>query len=276
MQDKQYDDLIVPGYKLQKKIAQGGMASIFRATRLEDGLVVVLKVLFTKEHQDPNSLKRFIQEYKLIATIKNKHVVHIYERGFASEFSYIAMEYLPSANLAKRVRKNLSSETSISYLQQIAQGLVAIHERNIVHRDMKPSNILFQDDDILKITDFGAAKIMGHVIQDLTVQGFIIGTPYYMSPEQCSGAAIDTRSDIYSLGIIFYIMLTGRHPFRSKKGTDALIKAHIEGPIPKLPDTFNKYQSLIDGMMAKDPGDRFQSASELLSGIDWTENGRKQ
>jgi eukaryotic-like serine/threonine-protein kinase len=262
--------VLIPGYTIQKEIAKGGMSTVLLARRLEDDLDVILKVLFTKGMEDPSDLKRFMQEYNLISAMNHPHVIRIYERAFASEFAYIALEYLPQGDLSNRIAKGISPESAISYLKQITYGLEAIHELNIIHRDLKPKNILFYGDDMLKITDFGAAKIISDKTQDITVNNMVVGTPYYMSPEQCTGMKIDQRSDIYSLGVLFYQMLTGKKLF-TENSISKLVQAHLKNPIPKLPDKLIKYQPLIEGMLAKDPDERFQVVNELLAGIDWVE-----
>lgn len=262
--------IIIPGYSIQKEIAKGGMSTVLLAKRLEDDLDVVLKVLFTKGLEDSSGLKRFIQEYDLISAMNHPHIIRIYERAFASEFAYIALEYLPQGDLSKRISEGISADTAMSYLRQIALGLGAIHKLNIIHRDLKPGNILFHDDGTLTITDFGAAKIISDKMMDITMKNMVVGTPYYMSPEQCTGKKVDRRSDIYSLGVLFYQMLTAKKLFTANSITK-LIQSHINDPIPELPANLTNYQPLIEGMLAKDPDERFQTVDELIAGIDWIE-----
>jgi len=262
--------ITIPGYSIQKEIAKGGMSTVLLAKRLEDDLDVVLKILYTKGLEDSSGLKRFIQEYDLISAMDHPHIIRIYERAFASEFAYIALEYLPQGDLSKRISEGISTETAMSYLRQIALGLGAIHKLNIIHRDLKPGNILFHDDGTLAITDFGAAKIISDKMMDITMKNMVVGTPYYMSPEQCTGKKIDRRSDIYSLGVLFYQMLTAKNLFTANSITK-LIQSHINDPIPELPANLTNYQPLIEGMLAKDPDERFQTVDELIAGIDWIE-----
>ena len=262
--------ITIPGYSIQKEIAKGGMSTVLLAKRLEDDLDVVLKILYTKGLEDSSGLKRFIQEYDLISAMDHPHIIRIYERAFASEFAYIALEYLPQGDLSKRISEGISTETAMSYLRQIALGLGAIHKLNIIHRDLKPGNILFHDDGTLTITDFGAAKIISDKMMDITMKNMVVGTPYYMSPEQCTGKKIDRRSDIYSLGVLFYQMLTAKKLFTANSITK-LIQSHINDPIPELPANLTNYQPLIEGMLAKDPDERFQTVDELIAGIDWIE-----
>jgi ActR/RegA family two-component response regulator len=168
--------LLIPGYTIEKEIAKGGMSTVLLAKRLEDDLSVVLKVLFTQGQEDPSALKRFMQEYNLISAMDHPHVIRIYERAFATDFAYIALEYLPTGDLSKRIQRGIAAETALSYLKQIALGLGAIHELNIIHRDLKPGNILFYGEDTLKITDFGAAKIISDEMEDITLNDMVVGT----------------------------------------------------------------------------------------------------
>ena len=205
--------LLIPGYTIQREIAKGGMSTVLLAKRIEDNIDVVVKVLYTQGHEDPTALKRFMQEYNLISVMQHPHIIRIYERAFATDFAYIVLEYLPQGDLSKRIQGGIPAETALSYLRQIALGLSAIHKLDIIHRDLKPGNILFHGEDTLKITDFGAAKIISNVMQDITINNMVVGTPYYMSPEQGTGMKVDKRSDIYSLGVLFYQMLTGKKSF---------------------------------------------------------------
>lgn len=262
--------LFIPGYTIQREIAQGGMSTVFLGKRLEDNLDIILKILYTHEQKDSFALKRFMQEYDFISAIDNPHIVRIYERSFASDFAYITLEYLPKGDLSKRIQGGVAPETAMSYLRQITLGLDAIHALSIIHRDLKPSNILFYDENTLKITDFGAAKIISDEAEDITLNDIIMGTPHYMSPEQGAGMKMDQRSDIYSLGVLFYEVLTGAKLFTAKSIVE-LVRAHLHSDVPKLPKRLNKYQSLMEGMLAKYPDERFQNTKELIAGIDWIE-----
>lgn len=262
------DEIIVPGYEIDREIGRGGMSTVLLARRLEDGENVVLKVLFTDGHEDPLALKRFMQEYTLISVLENRHIINIYERAFASNFAYIAMEHFPSGDLSNRIKSGINETKAVEYLKQMAIGLQAVHDINVVHRDLKPGNILFREDDSLTITDFGAAKNISGDFEDITINNMVVGTPYYMSPEQATGMKIDKRSDIYSLGVMFFQMLTGKRPFTANT-ISQLIYSHLHDPTPSLPEPLAKYQPLIDGMMAKDPGERFQDANDIITGLDW-------
>lgn len=259
----------IPGYRLIREIGRGGMSSVILAERLEDQYNVVLKIMFTRGMKDPTALKRFMLEYNLLSHVEHPHVVRIYERAFAAEFAYIAMEYFPAGDLAGRIKKGIHPTESLEYLRQMASGLSAVHERGIIHRDIKPGNMLFKQNDALAITDFGVAKEADdQEMEDITVNNMVVGTPYYISPEQGSGMKVDQRSDLYSLGIIFFQMLTGKRPFTGNSVSE-LLRAHVIEPVPRLPDPLARYQPLIDGLLAKDPDERFQNTRELLIGIDW-------
>jgi CheY-like chemotaxis protein len=259
--------LHVPGYRIVSQIAKGGMTTIFLAERMEDDLRVVLKLLFNDNSVEVPVLKYFMQEYALISRIKHPFVIKIFERAFAKDFAYIAMEYLPAGELAVRIRKGLTPDKAVTYLQQLAQGLAAVHEKGIVHRDLKPANILFRHNDTVAISDFGVAHI-AQAISGIDEDDVLIGTPPYMSPEQCDGRTVDQRSDLYSLGVIFFEMLTGRKPYTAKSVT-MMVDAHLHAPIPRLPEAVSRYQPLVDGLLAKDVGERFQTANELLAGLEW-------
>ena len=266
--------IVIPGYTIIRKIGEGGMASIYLAERDDDKLKVVLKVLSMHSSMyEPGLLRRFMREYKLIAQIQHPNIVQIYERAFASNFAYIAMEYFSHGDLAERLKLEIDTRTAINYLHQITEGLGAAHAQGIVHRDMKPANILFRSPDSLAITDFGIAKDVESdtlIRKQLTMDGELMGTLYYISPEQIKGAEADRRSDIYSLGVIMYKMLTGKHPFVGASPTE-VFEAHLHAPIPALPSQFASLQPLLDGLLAKDPDERFQSTDDLLMGLNWQE-----
>jgi serine/threonine-protein kinase PpkA len=252
----------VPGYNVVHIIGQGGQAQVYLAEREHDGLRVALKVLNRALRNDPVFLERFVREYKLVASLDSAFVARIYDQGFSGDYPYIAMEFLPSGTLAARIREGLTTRAALRVAAQIAQALDAIHSRGIVHRDLKPANILFRADGRPVIVDFGLAKDLA-VNSSLTVAGQLVATPRYSSPEQFLGRPVDARSDLYSLGVVFYEMLTGRKLFEPIGGAD-LVYAHLHSPIPRLPAHLAGYQPVLDRLLAKDPKDRFQTARELF------------
>lgn len=252
----------INGYKVIRKIGSGGMSSVYLVERMLDREQVVLKILDSKLCEDNEFLMRFIQEFGLIAKIESRHIVKIYDQGFTDRHVYIAMEYFANGDLRTRIKKGVKPADAIALLKQVGLALKAIHEFGIVHRDLKPENIMFRADDSLAIVDFGIAKMISDV-NSLTQTGHILGTPYYLSPEQAQGDALDGRSDIYSAGVMMFEMLTQRRPFTAATPI-ALVNKHISEPVPRLPAGLEPYQELIDKMMTKTPRTRFASAQQLL------------
>lgn len=259
------DETRIPGYRSLRKIGEGGMAQVYLAERERDGLQLVLKVLDPGLRADETFFRRFVQEYRLIAGLQNEYVAHIYDQGFAGEHPYIAMEYLPGGTLAARIHEGMTSLTALRVVSQIARALDAIHERRVIHRDLKPPNILFRDNGRPVLVDFGLAKNVADKTT-LTRHGVVLATPRYMSPEQCLGRPADHRSDLYALGVIFYEMLSGRRLYEAE-GPAGLVYQHVHGPLPQLPARLAGYQGILDRLLAKAPEDRFQSARELYSMI---------
>jgi len=261
----QGDEQRIPGYRSLRKIGEGGMAQVYLAEREQDGLQLVLKVLDQNLRANETFYKRFMQEYRLLAGLHNEHVAHIYDQGFAGENPFIAMEYLSGGTLATRIHEGMTSLTALRIASQIARALDAIHAHGIIHRDLKPANILFRDNGRPVLVDFGLAKSL-FTNATLTRHGMVIATPRYMSPEQCLGRTADRRSDLYSLGVIFYEMLSGRRLYEGE-GPAGLVYQHVHGPIPQLPARLAGYQGILDRLLAKAPEERFQSAHELFAMI---------
>jgi class 3 adenylate cyclase/tRNA A-37 threonylcarbamoyl transferase component Bud32 len=263
---------LIHGYRVLAKIGQGGMSSVFLAEEQDGGnRKVVLKVLKGRRSDDDGLWKRFFQECAILSSIEHEHVVRIYDQGFGEELAYLAMEYLRGGSLREQIDRGLTPRQALSLLSQAASGLGEIHGRGIVHRDVKPANLMLRDAGVLVLTDFGVAKRLDNSANQ-TLHGEILGTPYYISPEQADGGEVTPASDFYSLGIIFYEMLTGQRPFN---GTTILeiLSQHVAAPVPGLPAELAEYQALVDGMLAKRPEARFRSADALLAAIDevWTQ-----
>jgi len=258
-------DRAIPGYRSLRRIGEGGMAQVYLAEREKDSLQLVLKVLDPKLRADPAFVRRFEREYRLASGVQDEFVAHIYDHGFAGERPYIAMEYLPGGTLAARMLGSMSSLAALRTCSQLARALDAIHSAGIVHRDLKPQNILFRENGRPVVVDFGLAKSVG-AKTTFTRHGEVIATPRYMSPEQCLGKTADARSDLYSLGVIFYEMLTGRKLYDAE-GAAGLVYQHVHGPLPRLEGRLAGYQATLDRLLAKNPEERFQSARELFSMI---------
>ena len=263
--------LQIKGYRVLSKIGEGGMSNVFLAERERDGAQVALKILNAKPSDDKELLQRFIQESALISDIDHTNVVKIYDKGFTDDYAYIAMEYFGGGSLKDVIEGGLTPRQALSLLAQAAAALAEIHRLGIVHRDVKPANMMLRADGTMVLADFGIAKRSDGDMAK-TVHGEFFGTPYYISPEQANGKPATERSDIYSLGIIFYEMLMNERPFDGNSIVE-LITQHVHTPVPRLPDALADYQGLLDGMLAKDPAERLQNADEVLAVIDrvWTQ-----
>lgn len=264
--DKRYrfGDIIIRGHRCIKQVGSGGMCTIYLAESERAGTVVVLKVF----QQVPDvserlvSFDRFLQEYEIVAGLKHQNIVRIYDLGIADDHAYIAMEHFPGGDLRQRMKTPLSSAAAVDYLRQIASALDAIHSVGVLHRDLKPANIMLRSDGSVCLIDFGLAKANMYEVE-LTGAREIFGTPYYMSPEQGHAEAIDARSDLYSLGVIFYEMLTGQKPYKGSSAMEVIYK-HRRAALPAIPAEFAAFSNILNRLLAKSPADRFQSARELL------------
>ncbi|WBY02465.1 protein kinase [Ramlibacter tataouinensis] len=259
-------NLLIEDYRVLRKIGEGGNASVYLAQPVGGGPTQVLKVMRMDGPEGDAGLQRFLQEYALLSGIDHPNVAHFFRQGFSAGSAYIAMEYFPLGDLRSRIRRLLDPAIALYYLRQIAAGLEAIHHANIVHRDLKPDNIMVRQDGIVAITDFGVAKQVSMLITD-TGAGEVVGTPYYLSPEQAQGHRVDARSDLYSLGVLAYEMLTGNKPYHATTTHD-LLRLHVEAPVPALPPQHRHLQPVLDRLMAKDPQQRYASAGELLDDLD--------
>jgi DNA-binding NarL/FixJ family response regulator/tRNA A-37 threonylcarbamoyl transferase component Bud32 len=254
------------GYKFVRMIGEGAMSKVYLAERVKDKMTVVLKVLDLTQVKEPKLVKRFIQEANLIAELNSPFVVKIYDHGLTDEYGYIAMEFFSRGDLKQRAEMGLNHEIALIYATHIAYGLEQIHSINVVHRDLKPANLMFRGDDSLALADFGISKKMDEV-NDITTMGQILGTPHYMSPEQGEGHNVDARTDLYSLGVLFYELLTGDKPY-SAATPAALIYQHIHAPIPRLPSALKRYQDIIDLLLAKKPEERLQTARDVINVLE--------
>lgn len=246
------------------KLNQGGFSALYLGTRASDQTKVVVKTLLLDKSLDPVQVKRFMSEAAILRQLNNKYVVKILDHGEIDQTLYILTEYFPGGCLRDRMQMGtVKLQEAVQYLIQLATGLAVVHAKGVVHRDIKPSNIMVREDGGLALIDFGIAKQREKQV-DLTVAGEVLGTPSYMSPEHGGEGEIDQRSDIYSLGVIFYEMLSGRKPYQGSTAA-AVVYQHSAMPVPRLPFKYQKYQPFLEKMMAKDPADRFQSAKDILA-----------
>lgn len=254
---------LVKGYRFREKLSSSSHSAVYLAEREGGGDRVILKVL----RQVPDlsegigAFDRFLQEYEMIAELQHPNIVRIFDLGVSDEHAHIVMEYLPGGDLKQRIQAGIGEEDAVDYTRQIASALAKVHAVGILHRDLKPANIMLREDGSLALIDFGLAKRM-RLRQEITGSGEIFGTPYYMSPEQGHADDVDARSDIYSLGVICFEMLTGRKPFLAANAMGIIYK-HSHAPVPRLPESLARYQRLIDRLLAKRPEDRLQTADEI-------------
>lgn len=257
---------LVKGYRFLNRLAASDHSAVYLAEKESGGTQMVLKVL----RQVPDfsdgtgAFDRFLQEYEMIADLDHPNIVQIYDLGVSDDHVHIAMEYLPGGDLKQKMKTGVLEKDAVEYTRQIASALDHLHAVGILHRDLKPGNIMLREDGSIALIDFGLAKRMW-LEPEVTGSDRIIGTPYYMSPEQGRGNNVDERSDVYALGVIFCEMLTGQKPFSGDEPM-GIIFNHSEAPLPVLPRQMSHYQAVINRLLAKKPEDRIQSAAEVL---DW-------
>jgi len=254
---------LIKGYRFMRKLGSTERSGVYLAERESTHLQVVLKVLRQiPEHDDSiGAFERFLQEYETIAEMDHPNIVRIYDLGVGDDHAHIAMEYLDGGDLRQKIERGTEEREAVRLLRQIASALSAVHQKNVLHRDLKPGNIMLRKNGSVALIDFGLAK-RAKLEMAITDKGEIFGTPYYMSPEQGHGAKVDERSNIYSLGVIFFELLTGEKPYKGETAMGIIYK-HAQAPIPLLPPRLSRYQVLINMMLAKLPEDRLQSAAEI-------------
>jgi len=259
--------LEIPGYRILKKINQGGMSTVYLAIQRSVGRQVALKVMSPVLNADPIFSERFQREANIVGQLSHPNIVGIHDIGRYRSLNYIAMDYMPGGSVSDRLAKGtMEPLEALNVARQIAMALDHAHGKGYVHRDLKPENILFREDGSAVLTDFGVARAVQRTTR-MTNTGMVVGTPHYMSPEQARGAAIDGRADLYSLGVVFYEMLTSAVPYQADEAVAIAIK-HLTDPIPRLPARHSLYQSMIDRFLAKDPEHRFQRGLDVVDAID--------
>jgi len=243
------------------------MASAYLATQTSLDREIVLKVLDTSVSDSPVTVERFLNEGRIVASLQHPNIITTYDIGTAGSDVYIAMEFVDGGDLKQRLREQIFAPAeAVSLIRKIVSALAAAHAKGIVHRDVKPGNILFRADGTPLLSDFGIAKrLTGDA--DLTSTGMFVGSPNYMAPEQSDIGPIDGRADIYALGVIFFEMLTGNKPYYSNSVIDVILM-HKKDPVPKLPSGLEDYQEMLNLMMAKNRNDRFRDAESVLHYIE--------
>ncbi len=262
--DMRFGDMTIRGYRYVRQLAENPVSSVYLASSQRTGREVVLKVL----HQPPEdgggvkTFDRFLREYQIAADIEHPYVARVHDFGVADDHAYIAMEYFPLGDLRAHIKNGIDSLRALTFMRQMAEALTVLHAAGVLHRDLKPGNVMLRDESSVALIDYGLSK---HIELDasLTNCGEIFGTPYYMSPEQGHGKETDARSDIYSLGVIFFEMLMRRKPYVAGTPMQIIYK-HAHAPLPELKAELKRFEGLLYNCIAKDPQRRYGSAEQLL------------
>ncbi|HVT76924.1 MAG TPA: serine/threonine-protein kinase, partial [Acidimicrobiales bacterium] len=264
---------VVGEYRIDKVLGRGGMGTVYAGVQPVIEKQVAIKVLNAQFSADDNLVKRFIDEARAVNRIRHANIIDIFSFGQIAPSDarqYFVMEYLEGTTLAERMeRGDLSGDDMPSFLTQICDALDAAHGENIVHRDLKPENVWIvtpkRGKPFVKLLDFGIAKLLSTGEKSATQTGMVMGTPHYMSPEQCHGKAVDHRTDIYAMGVMLYQLYSGRMPFQGETFAEILAKQIVDTPEPpsKHAPVPAELDRLIMRCLAKDPAARPQSAKEL-------------
>ena len=257
----QFQTLEIEHYRFVATLASSPLAQVFSAQGIEDRKRVIVKVALSTPHHNKEAYV-FSKRFQLIDSFKGRNVVQYLDAGIAGSWPYVVIEYLPGGDLRRRMAAGMAPREAVQVLSQLASALGAMHAGKLAHMDVKPENIFFRGDEIVLI-DFNIATSFGNVARN-SVTGDVLGSPFYMSPEQGQGIAVDGRSDLYSLGVIFYEMLTGSQPYVGESAIKVIYK-HIHDEIPLLPKRVRSLQPILDGLMAKDPNERIARAEDLAS-----------
>jgi tRNA A-37 threonylcarbamoyl transferase component Bud32/ActR/RegA family two-component response regulator len=263
----------IPGYTILQKIGESEAAAVYLAIAEDLGHNVALKIS-KRKHSGSDSLVTdtgqrsimFQREFEAIAALDHPSIIDLFDYGIHEGVEFLAMEYFPCGDLKARLQNPLTASEAIAFLKEIARSLKVVHEAGIIHRDLKPPNVMLRDDGSVVLIDFGLARSLLSG-DGSTRTGVLRGSPYYMSPEQAQGEALDARTDLYSLGVILYEMLAGRKPYLGASAIDVL-QQHVMAPVPELPAQHLSYQPLLERLMSKSRDQRISTCDELLSALE--------
>jgi len=255
---------LIPRYRILKSIGESEKAVVYLATSLDLKRDVALKVSKTVGDgaSEPQVLAR---ERAALGAIRHAAIVEIHDYGWRAGHEYLAMDYFARGDLKTRLRKGICEEDALRYVGEIAAALRVVHEAGIVHRDLKPANVMLREDDSIVLIDFGLARQLDGGLKS-TRTGVLRGSPYYMSPEQALGEELDARSDLYSLGVIYYELLTGKRPYTGQSAFEVL-EQHVNAPLPQLPESLAHHGMLLGRMLAKERTERAADAHEVMRAI---------
>ena len=257
----------IAGYRLVKTIARSAAAVVYLARNDNLPQPVALKVQAFKGRYEvtDDDRQRFMRECQILSSLNHRSIADVLDYGITDDYLFLALEYFPCGSLRDRLKNPVSEADAVNYARQIGEALQVLHAAHIVHRDVKPSNLMLTDDNRLILIDFGSASAR-LVESELSRSDLCTGTPYYVCPEQIGNRDPDGRGDLYSLGVVLFEMLVGAMPF---VGTDLndIFAGHLSAPVPRLPQRVLRYQPIIDRLLAKDPADRYPSASLFLEDL---------
>jgi DNA-binding response OmpR family regulator len=270
---QRFGDAFIRGYRCIRRLSAGATSDLFVAESERLGTLVALKVARDRqdEQQSVDAFRRFLQEYEIAQRIASPAVVRLHDLGVSDEHAWLVMEYFALGDLRRRMRSSLSPRQALRFAVAIAEALAAVHAAGVLHRDLKPGNVMLREDGSIALIDFGLSKDAALAL-DVTDTGMIFGTPHYMSPEQGHAEALDVRSDLYSLGVILFEMLSGHKPYRAENPM-AIVYKHRKEPLPQLPAQFAAVQPVLERLMAKTPAERFDDAPQARAALAETLSG---
>jgi tRNA A-37 threonylcarbamoyl transferase component Bud32/DNA-binding response OmpR family regulator len=257
----------IPGYAILQKIGESEAAAVYLAIAEDQGHNCALKIS-KRKHSTSDAADTgqrsimFQREFEAIAALDHPSIIDLFDYGIHEGVEYLAMEYFPCGDLKARLQNPLTADEAIAFLKEIARSLKVVHDAGIIHRDLKPPNVMLRDNGNVVLIDFGLARSLLSG-DGSTRTGVLRGSPYYMSPEQAQGEALDARTDLYSLGVILYEMLSGKKPYLGASAIDVL-QQHVMAPVPELPVHHLAYQPLLERLMSKSREQRIASCDELL------------
>jgi DNA-binding NarL/FixJ family response regulator len=261
---------VVPRYGILRVLGRSASSVVYLATIADSADNVALKVSSDEivegnDEAAQRAREMLSREYQTIAAIDSPCVVDIYDYGVHAGREYLAMEYFPRGDLRRRMEQPLSVAAAVAYVQRIAAALQVVHEAGVVHRDLKPQNVMLRENDDVVLIDFGLSKDLNGTIGS-TRTGVLRGSPYYMCPEQAQGLPVDRRGDLYSLGIMFYEMLARRKPYHGETAME-ILQQHVGAPLPQLPEDLAGFQPILERLLAKKPNDRYDTAAQLAEAL---------
>jgi eukaryotic-like serine/threonine-protein kinase len=268
---QRFGDAFVRGYRCIRRLASSATTDLYLGESERAGTLVVLKVArdrLSEPDQPIDAFRRFLQEYEIAQRIASPAVVKIYDLGVSDEHAWLVMEYFAHGDLRRRLRARLTPRQALQFAAAIARALAAVHAAGVLHRDLKPGNVMLREDGSIALIDFGMSKDAALAL-DITETGTIFGTPHYMSPEQGHAEPLDERSDLYSLGVILFEMLTREKPFRAENPM-AIVYKHRKDAIPQLPQKFSPVQPVLERLLAKLPAERYANATEAARALEET------